>query len=57
MTNQERSYIMNQVENASVEPSDPMKLSELKIYLKGFEDARNAMMDAVGRCYLETRTD
>lgn len=30
MTNQERAYIMNQVENASVEPSDPMKLSELK---------------------------
>ena len=57
MTREEKESIFMDFDDVTIEPSDPMNLSEMKAYVKGFEDARNAFFDSVDKCYRSMKTD
>ncbi len=57
MTVDEKESIFECVDSSCVQPQEPMTLEELKAYLKGYEDARNAIFDAVCECYRNHKTD
>lgn len=57
MTVEEKVTIFDAVKDVSVQPAEPMRLDELKAYLKGYEDATKACLDAVGDCYRNMKTD
>lgn len=57
MTKTELDQIINDFDRTAIQPEKPMNLIEMKAYVKGFEDARNAMADAVDRCYRSMKTD
>lgn len=49
MTREEKEYIFHNMRNAVVQPSEPMNLEEMRAYINGYEDARNALFDIVDR--------
>ena len=57
MTREEKETIFDNCNNVSIEPDEPMNLTEMKAYVKGFEDARNALFDSVDMCYRNMKTD
>ena len=57
MTREEKERIFDNCNNVSIEPNEPMNLTEMKSYVKGFEDARNALFDSVDTCYRNMKTD
>lgn len=57
MTREEKETIFDNCNNVSIEPDEPMNLTEMKAYVKGFEDARNAIFDSVDTCYRNMKTD
>ena len=57
MTREEKETIFDNCNNVSIEPDEPMNLTEMKAYVKGFEDARNALFDSVDTCYRNMKTD
>lgn len=57
MTREEKESIFMDFDDVTIEPSEPMNLSEMKAYVKGFEDARNAFFDSVDKCYRSMKTD
>lgn len=57
MTREEKERIFDNCNNVSIEPDEPMNLTEMKAYVKGFEDARNALFDSVDTCYRNMKTD
>ena len=57
MTREELDSIIRKVDETAVLPNEPMTLNDMKTYLRGFEDARNAMLDSVDACYREMKTD
>lgn len=57
MTKNEKQCIFDDFEKVTVSPDEPMNLVEMKAYIKGFEDARNAMFDSVDKCYISMKTD
>ena len=57
MTKTELDQIIHNLDQTTIQPSESMNLVEMKAYLKGFEDARNAMADAAERCYGNMKTD
>lgn len=40
-----------------IQPDEAMNLTEMRAYVKGFEDARNAMFDATDKFYRSNKTD
>lgn len=57
MTREEKEIIFNDFNGIAIEPNEPMNLTEMKAYVKGFEDARNALFDSVDKCYRSMKTD
>lgn len=57
MTKKEKDSIYNDIDGTMVIPSEPMNLMEMKAYVKGFEDARNAIFDSIDKCYRSMKTD
>lgn len=57
MTREEKEYIFHNMRNAVVQPSEPMNLEEMRAYINGYEDARNALFDIVDTCYRNMKTD
>lgn len=57
MTKEERDNLYRRVNEAVIEPSEPMNLVEIKAYVKGCEYAYNAFLDAIDAAYRETKTD
>lgn len=57
MTVEERNNLYRRVNEAVIEPSEPMNLVEIKAYVKGCEYAYNAFLDAIDKAYREAKTD
>lgn len=57
MTKDEKDFIIQTMNVTMIQPQESMTLGEMKAYLNGFEDARNAMFDSVDACYRNTKTD
>lgn len=57
MTREEKETIMNDIDGVVIQPEEPMNLTEIKAYVKGCEDARNAFMDSLDKCYRSMKTD
>lgn len=57
MTREEKEYIFHNMRNAVVQPSEPMNLEEMRAYINGYEDVRNALFDIVDTCYRSMKTD
>ena len=57
MTRNELDFICKKLDDVSVQPDVPMNLEEIKAYVKGYEDARNALFDTVDKCYRDTKSD
>ena len=57
MTREEKEIIFDNCNNVLIKPDEPMNLTEMKAYVKGFEDARNALFDSVDTCYRNMKTD
>lgn len=57
MTREEKDNLYRRVNDAVIEPSEPMNLVEIKAYVKGCEYAYNAFLDAIDVAYRETKTD
>lgn len=57
MTREEKDNLYRRVNDAVIEPSEPMSLVEIKAYVKGCEYAYNAFLDAIDTAYRETKTD
>mgnify|MGYP001061453546 CR=1 FL=1 len=57
MTIEEKMTILDAAKEVAVQPSEPMRLDELKAYVKGYEDARDALLSSVGECYRSMKTD
>ena len=57
MTKQEKDCIFDEFEKSLIKTDESMTLDELKAYVKGFEDARYKMFDAVDKCYRSLQTD
>lgn len=57
MTRDEKECILNDANGVVIQPENPMNLEEIKAYVKGFEDARNALFDSVDKCYRSLKTD
>lgn len=51
MTKEEKDAIFNDFDGITIQSDEPMNLTEMKAYVKGFEDARNAIFDAVDTFY------
>ena len=57
MTRNELDFICKKIDDVSVKPDVPMNFEEIKAYVKGYEDARNALLDTVDKCYRDTKSD
>lgn len=57
MTREEKDAIFNDFDGTTIQPDEPMNLAEMKAYVKGFEDARNAIFDTVDTFYRSNKTD
>lgn len=57
MTDKERNNIIDKMDKTAIRSNRPMDLKEMKAYVEGYEDARNAMLDAVNDCYVDEKTD
>lgn len=57
MTREEKEYLFKDLNGVTIEPDEPMNLVEMKAYVKGFEDARNALFDSIDKCYRNMKTD
>ena len=57
MTKEEKDGLFNNVDETIIQPEEPMNLAEMKAYVKGFEDARNAIFDTVDKFYRLNKTD
>lgn len=57
MTKEEKDAIFNDFDGMMIQPDEPMNLAEMKAYVKGFEDARNAIFDTVDKFYRSNKTD
>ena len=57
MTREEKDAIFNDFDGTVIQPDEPMNLAEMKAYVKGFEDARNAIFDAVDTFYRSNKAD
>ena len=57
MTRNELDFIYKKIDDVSIQPDGPMNLEEIKAYVKGYEDARNALLDTVDKCYRDTKSD
>ena len=49
MTKEEKDGLFNNLDETIIQPEEPMNLAEMKAYVKGFEDARNAIFDTVDK--------
>ena len=49
--------IFNIFDEKNIQPDEAMNLTEMRAYVKGFEDARNAMFDATDKFYRSNKTD
>lgn len=57
MTVEERNNLYRRVNEAVIEPCEPMNLEEIKAYVKGCEYAYQTFLDAIDKAYRETKTD
>lgn len=57
MTRNELDFICKKIDDVSVQPDVPMNFEEIKAYVKGYEDVRNALLDTVDKCYRDTKSD
>ena len=57
MTKEEKDAIFNDFDGITIQSDEPMNLAEMKAYIKGFEDARNAIFDSVDKFYRSNKTD
>ena len=57
MTKEEKDGLFNNLDETIIQPEEPMNLAEMKVYVKGFEDARNAIFDTVDKFYRLNKTD
>ncbi|MCI6535092.1 MAG: hypothetical protein SOV77_09030 [Lachnospiraceae bacterium] len=57
MTREEKETIMNDIDGVTIQPGEAMNLTEIKAYVKGYEDSRNAFMDSLDKCYRSMKTD
>lgn len=57
MTAEEMRTIFENMNDVVIQPEIPMTLIEMQAYLKGLEDARNAMFDSIDSCYRSMKTD
>lgn len=51
MTQQERDKLIEDIDSNIIQPSEVMTLEEMKRYMAGYEDARDAIMDCIDRAY------
>lgn len=54
MTREEKESIFNDMNRVSIRPSEPMNLEEMKAYVNGYEDARNAMYERERNLHFES---
>ena len=52
-----KEAILNSFDETMIQPDEAMNLTEMRAYVKGFEDARNAMFDATDKFYRSNKTD
>lgn len=57
MTREELNLIFSNINETVIQPEEAMNLAEMKTYVKGYEDARNAFYDSADRCYRSLKTD
>ena len=57
MTREDKEAILNSFDEIMIQPDELMNLKEMKAYLKGFEDARNVIFDAIDKFYRNNKTD
>ena len=57
MTREDKEAILNSFDETMIQPDEAMNLTEMRAYVKGFEDARNAMFDAPDKFYRSNKTD
>lgn len=57
MTREEKDNLYRRVNDAVIEPSEPMNLVEIKAYVKRCEYVYNAFLDAIDTAYRETKID
>lgn len=57
MTAEERNEIIKQINKTTVEPTEPMTLEDIKMFVKGYELAIISALDAVDRCYRNMKSD
>ena len=57
VTKEEKDAIFNGFDGMTIQLDEPMNLTEMKAYVEGFEDARNAFFDAVDKFYRSNKTD
>ena len=57
MTREDKEAILNSFDEIMIQPDELMNLKEMKAYLKGFEDARNVIFDAIDKYYRNNKTD
>jgi hypothetical protein len=57
VTKEEKDGLFNNLDETIIQPEEPMNLAEMKAYVKGFEDARNAIFDTVDKFYRLNKTD
>ena len=57
VTREDKEAILNSFDEIMIQPDELMNFKEMKTYLKGFEDARNVIFDAIDKFYRNNKTD
>ena len=57
MTIDERNELYKAMNEVTVEPTEPMNLEQIQMFVKGYELAHMNIMDSIDRVYRNMKTD
>lgn len=57
MTIDERNELYKAMNEVTVEPTEPMNLEQIQMFVKGYELAYMNIMDSIDRVYRNMKTD
>lgn len=57
MTINERDALYNKMKEVTVEPTEPMNLEQIQMFVKGYELAYLNIMDSIDKVYREMKDD
>ena len=57
MTREERDELYKFMNEVTVEPTEPMNLEQIQMFVKGYELAYMNILDAIDKAYRNMKTD